>query len=135
MKIFNLEMPNCWSYLWVYVQVQLVDLFRPLFSTFFAPLLSRALRDFICGSPSSTNNIYCGIKKRTKEDRNLKKWNLCFFFSKFWEIKILHWPKQYEKWNSVYHRGHVSYPMLRMTHPSRNFFVLSLFCVYACLYG
>jgi hypothetical protein len=29
----------------------------------------------------------------------------------------------------------VSYPMLRMTHPSRNFFVLSLFCVYACLYG
>ncbi len=23
----------------------------------------------------------------------------------------------------------VSYPMLRMTHPSRNFFVLSLFCV------
>ncbi len=29
----------------------------------------------------------------------------------------------------------VSYPMLTMTHPSRNFFVLSLFCVYACLYG
>jgi hypothetical protein len=25
--------------------------------------------------------------------------------------------------------GAVSYPMLRMTHPSRNFFVLSLFCV------
>ncbi len=23
----------------------------------------------------------------------------------------------------------VSYPMVRMTHPSRNFFVLSLFCV------
>ncbi len=31
--------------------------------------------------------------------------------------------------------GAVSYPMFRMTHPSRNFFVLSLFCVYACLYG
>jgi hypothetical protein len=31
--------------------------------------------------------------------------------------------------------GVVSYPMLRMTHPPRNFFVLSLFCVYACLYG
>ncbi len=30
---------------------------------------------------------------------------------------------------------YVSYPMLRMTHPSRNFFVLSLFCVYAFLYG
>ncbi len=29
----------------------------------------------------------------------------------------------------------VSYPMLRMTHPFRNFFVLTLFCVYACLYG
>ncbi len=29
----------------------------------------------------------------------------------------------------------ISYLMLRMTHPSRNFFVLSLFCVYACLYG
>ncbi len=25
--------------------------------------------------------------------------------------------------------GAVSYPMLRMTHPSRNFFVLSSFCV------
>ncbi len=24
----------------------------------------------------------------------------------------------------------VSYPMVRMTHPSRNFFVLSLFCVF-----
>jgi hypothetical protein len=23
----------------------------------------------------------------------------------------------------------VSYPMLRMTHPSRNYFVLSLFCI------
>jgi len=32
-------------------------------------------------------------------------------------------------------RPTISYPMLRMTHPSRNFFVLSLFCVYACLYG
>jgi len=31
--------------------------------------------------------------------------------------------------------GAVSYPTFRMTHPSRNFFVLSLFCVYACLYG
>ncbi len=29
----------------------------------------------------------------------------------------------------------ISYPMIRMTHPSRNFFVLSLFCVYACLYS
>jgi len=27
----------------------------------------------------------------------------------------------------------ISYPMLRMTHPSRNFFFLSLFCVDACL--
>ncbi len=29
----------------------------------------------------------------------------------------------------------VSYSMLRMTHPSVSFFVLSLFCVNACLYG
>jgi hypothetical protein len=27
-------------------------------------------------------------------------------------------------------RTGVSYPMLRMTHPSRNLFVLSLFCVF-----
>jgi len=26
--------------------------------------------------------------------------------------------------------GNVGYPMLRMTHPSRNFFVLSLLCVF-----
>ncbi len=30
-------------------------------------------------------------------------------------------------------RDSVSYPMLRMTHPSRNFFVLSLFCVF-CMF-
>ncbi len=29
--------------------------------------------------------------------------------------------------------GSVSYPKLRMTHPSRNIFVLSLFCVYVWL--
>jgi hypothetical protein len=29
----------------------------------------------------------------------------------------------------------VSYPMLRMTHPSRNFFVLSLFCVLCMFVG
>jgi len=30
--------------------------------------------------------------------------------------------------------GNVSYPMLRMTHPSRNFFVLSLFVVFLCMF-
>ncbi len=31
--------------------------------------------------------------------------------------------------------AYVSYPMLTMTHPSRNYFVLSLFCIHARVQG